>query len=192
MFCTIPFLIYIFVMYKAGIMKATATKQDTNLAAIIHLSTFSKYFIPLGNFIFPLIIWATRKHDAFIDAHGKQAINFQISIFLYMVFVGFAGLASLILIGMSMGLGEQFIIRDDYILEDISKSIPILVTLVVVGILLVGLFILELFCVITATVRASEGALYRYPLTIPFLRSSFKTETAADLENSEEPTKQGS
>src|SRR5690606_1647919 len=57
-----------------------------NAATIIHLSTLSQYFIPLGNFILPIIIWTSLKKDsAFVESHGRNAINFQLSIFLYTI-----------------------------------------------------------------------------------------------------------
>ena len=47
---------------------------------IYHLSALSGYFIPLGNLLGPLIIWAIKKDEfAFVDQQGKEAINFQLS-----------------------------------------------------------------------------------------------------------------
>src|SRR5690606_9994817 len=63
--------------------------HQKNIATFIHLSTFSRFIIPLGNFIGPLLLWITNKEKSdFIDAHGKQAINFQISILLYAIVLG--------------------------------------------------------------------------------------------------------
>ena len=60
------------------------TSNEKSTGALIHLSVFTQYFIPLGNFIFPAIIWGARKKDSdFVDHHGKQALNFQLSILLY-------------------------------------------------------------------------------------------------------------
>ena len=60
-----------------------------NLATFIHLSTFSRFIIPFGNFIGPIILWAANKEKSeFIDQHGKQAINFQISVLLYAIIIG--------------------------------------------------------------------------------------------------------
>ena len=53
--------------------------HNKNLATFIHLSTFSRFVIPFGNFIGPIILWAANKEKShFVDQHGKQAINFQI------------------------------------------------------------------------------------------------------------------
>lgn len=51
---------------------------------ICHLSGLSGYVIPFGHLIVPLIIWSAKKDEMpLVDAHGKEAINFQISITLY-------------------------------------------------------------------------------------------------------------
>jgi uncharacterized Tic20 family protein len=65
------------------------TNHQKNIATFIHLSTFSRFIIPLGNFIGPIVLWIMNKDKSdFIDAHGKQAINFQISILLYTLIIG--------------------------------------------------------------------------------------------------------
>jgi len=70
-------------------MTESLTKHERNLGAAIHASTFSRFFIPFGNFLLPLVLWlANRKENAFIDHNGKQALNFQISLLLYSVILG--------------------------------------------------------------------------------------------------------
>ena len=70
-------------------MTDTISKHERNLSAIIHASTFSKFFIPFGNFLLPLVLWtANKKEHEFVDYNGKQALNFQISILLYSIVLG--------------------------------------------------------------------------------------------------------
>ena len=53
---------------------------------LCHLSTFSGSFIPLGNILGPLIIWLMKREvSPFIDTHGKEALNWQISATIYFV-----------------------------------------------------------------------------------------------------------
>ncbi len=60
-----------------------------NIATFIHLSTFSRFIIPLGNYLGPVILWMLNKEKSeFINEHGKQAINFQLSILLYSIVIG--------------------------------------------------------------------------------------------------------
>ena len=63
--------------------------HQKNIATFIHLSTFSRFLIPFGNFIGPIVLWmANKEKSEFVDNHGKQAINFQISILLYALVIG--------------------------------------------------------------------------------------------------------
>ncbi|MBA1231335.1 DUF4870 domain-containing protein [Pseudomonas viridiflava] len=80
-------------------------------AMFCHLSAFLGMIFPFGNLLGPLILWQMKKDsDPFIDAQGKEALNFQItvaiaatvSILLMVVVVGFAllmlvGLGALVL-----------------------------------------------------------------------------------------------
>ncbi|WP_339474731.1 DUF4870 domain-containing protein [Pseudomonas fluorescens] len=67
-------------------------------AMFCHLSALLGIWIPFGNLIGPLILWQMkRESDPFIDAQGKEALNFQITvaivtaicILLMLVIVGF-------------------------------------------------------------------------------------------------------
>ena len=61
------------------------THDEKVMAMLCHLGGLAG-FIPLGNILVPLIIWAVKKDQStYIDMHGKEAINFQISITIYSV-----------------------------------------------------------------------------------------------------------
>ncbi len=54
-------------------------------ALTAHLTTLSNY-VGVPGFIGPLIIWLTKKDDApFAAAQAKEALNFQLSLYLYVV-----------------------------------------------------------------------------------------------------------
>jgi len=60
--------------------------------------------IPFGNILGPLVVWLLkREEDPFIDAQGKEALNFQISMTIY-------ALVSLILIFILIGFVLLFAI----------------------------------------------------------------------------------
>ncbi|MGY5846703.1 DUF4870 domain-containing protein [Salegentibacter sp. HM20] len=152
-------------------MDSSIKKQDTTLGVLIHLSTFSKYFIPFGNFILPLILWLTKKEDRFIDHHGRSALNFQISLFLYFVVLVVGGIAGLVFIASGIGmLDELYIGPQHHPFEELSKALPLLTYIIIFAVLLLALLILELFAVISASIKAGEGKYYKYPLSIPFLK----------------------
>ncbi|MBF2092685.1 DUF4870 domain-containing protein, partial [Flavobacterium psychrophilum] len=60
--------------------------KEKNYGTFIHLSVLTKYFIPFGNYVLPIVLWASRKDSSkFTDYNGKQVINFQLSMLLYSV-----------------------------------------------------------------------------------------------------------
>ncbi len=69
-------------------MDTTISENQKNVAAVMHLSTFSKFFFPFGNFIAPLLLWTFNKEHKFVEEHGREAINFQLSIFIYSLTIG--------------------------------------------------------------------------------------------------------
>jgi uncharacterized protein len=111
-------------------------KDACTWGMLCHLTVLSCFIgVPLGNVLGPLIVWLMKKKEyPFVDVQGKEALNFQITMMIY-VFV--SALLCLIMIGF---------------------------------LLLAGLLLMELICVIIASVKASNGESYRYPLTIRFLK----------------------
>ncbi|NDV15981.1 DUF4870 domain-containing protein [Muricauda sp. TY007] len=160
-------------------MATTITKHERNLSAIIHASMFSKYFIPFGNFILPLILWtANKKEHAFVDYNGKQALNFQISMLLYSIvaglvtipffigfwpdlfdwnFFGFHGLSDLNNLNIHID-------SDDFRFGRLFWPVGIS------GFLQVALGIVNIVFTILATIRTNEGEYFKYPFTIKFIK----------------------
>src|SRR5881394_2699361 len=92
------------------------------------------FFHFLGHILGPLVVWLIKRSDSpEIDAHGKESLNFQLSMLIY---DAIAAILCIFLIG-----------------------IPILI----------ALWVLNTVLVIIASIRASEGKFYRYPITIRFL-----------------------
>jgi uncharacterized Tic20 family protein len=88
---------------------AAPQKEERIWAMVCHLSIFSGYLIvPFGHLLGPLIIWlAKRDRSYFIDWHGREALNFNISITLYSL----AGLLfCLTIIGLFVGLVVLFLV----------------------------------------------------------------------------------
>ena len=76
-------------------------------AMFCHLSALLGIWIPFGSLVGPLILWQMKREtDPFIDAQGKEALNFQItvtlawllSVLLMVLFIGFV-LIGLVTIG---------------------------------------------------------------------------------------------
>ena len=144
--------------------------HQKNIATFIHLSTFSRFIIPLGNFIGPIILWVSNKDKSeFVDSHGKQAINFQISILLYAIILGTISIPFFI---FNIFSGFDFI--DFHGLHDfhlnIGKPSPLLYIGGALGGLAILGFVLEVVFIIKASLKARDGELYQYPFTINFIK----------------------
>ncbi|MFL6526588.1 MAG: DUF4870 domain-containing protein [Chthoniobacterales bacterium] len=111
----------------------TTVRTWTILAHAIALIGF---FVPIaGHIVGPLVIWlAKRDESPEIDLHGKESVNFQISMLIYNVI---AGLLCFVLIG-----------------------IPILIIL----------HFLNIVFVVIAAIQASDGKLFRYPLSLRLIK----------------------
>lgn len=67
-------------------------ESDTGMAQASHLLAI------VTGFLGPLIIWVTKgKEDPFVEQHAKEALNFQISMFIYL---SVASLLILVLVGL--------------------------------------------------------------------------------------------
>jgi uncharacterized Tic20 family protein len=146
------------------------SNHHKNLATFIHLSTFSRFIIPFGNFIGPIVLWAANKEKSeFIDKHGKQAINFQISILLYAIIIGTISVPFFI-----FKLFKELDVIDFNGFHNfhinVGEPSPLLYIGGGLGALAVIAFIIELALIVKASLSARDGKLYNYPLTINFLK----------------------
>ena len=58
-----------------------AAKDEQNWAMICHLSALAGFIIPFGNVIGPLVVWQMKKDTMpLVDQHGKESLNFQITV----------------------------------------------------------------------------------------------------------------
>jgi uncharacterized Tic20 family protein len=115
---------------------STASSNTRTWCVLCHASALlGLFFHFLGHILGPLIVWLLKRGDAAeIDAHGKESLNFQLSMLIY---DAIAGILCFVLIG-----------------------IPLLILL----------WVLNTVLVIVASIKASDGELYRYPLTIHFIK----------------------
>ena len=147
-------------------------KQDQTLATIIHLSVFSKLFIPFGNFIFPVIIWLVSKEKEFINHHGRNAVNFQLSLLLYYIIIACFLIATIIILGAR--IPNEFFEYDHYSIKiypsEDNNFLQFLVILVTGALFFLGLIVFELYAVISAAKNASEGKEFKFPLCISFIK----------------------
>ncbi len=160
-------------------MAQTLTKHERNLASIIHASTLSKYFIPFGNFLVPLVLWIANKNDQkFVDYNGKQALNFQISLLLYSVILGILSVPLLFGFIPNIFEGGLFHLDDFNSFNNINfhfNSDHFGISrwfwpLGIAGMLQVALLVINIVYTILATLKTNEGIYFKYPLSIPFIK----------------------
>jgi uncharacterized Tic20 family protein len=107
-----------------------------------HLSALAGYLgVPFGSVLGPLLVWQFKKHEVpSVAAHGKAALNFQLTVFLATLVMAIAGfILAIFCIG--------------YLLLVFVALIP-----------LAGLF----FTVI-AGVKANDGMDYQYPFSLKLI-----------------------
>lgn len=149
------------------------TTNQKNLATFTHLSTLSQYVIPFGNYIFPILIWSTNKDKSeLIDHQGKQAINFQLSILLYSLVLAIIAIPIFIVTVFS-NIPLNTIINDEEFMVNhfsIENLTGIVIVAVIAILLFIGMKVAEFFLIIFASLKASNGDHYKYPLTINFIK----------------------
>ncbi|WP_396150722.1 DUF4870 domain-containing protein [Flavobacterium sp.] len=139
------------------------TQNEKTTAALLHLSAFAKYLIPFAGIVVPLIIWQTKKHQSqYVDENGKSVVNFHLSILAYSIVI--AIVVGIFFIGSIVNYIEIENAGGDVIPID-------LITVGIIGASVLGIWtIAEFVLVILGTVRANEGTVYKYPLTINFIK----------------------
>ena len=157
-------------------METTLSENKKNTSVFIHLSTFLKYFFPFANFIAPLLIWTFNKENEFVDEHGKQAINFQLSILVYTLSIGLICLPFFIIFATDFISLLEAIDHSagEFSVTNIRNISGYILLFGLAILLLSGLFILDLYAIINAAMHASRGQLYQYPLCIPFIKTNNK------------------
>lgn len=134
--------------------EAPPSSDDKTAAILAHCLTL------LVGFIGPLIIYVTKTDSKFARKHAAEALNFQISFFLYVMV-------------LMVGFFIAFIpVASDWAhLDPQSRDLPpgIGWILGLSGALVIGGLLSFIFTLI-ATIKASNGQLYRYPLCIHFIK----------------------
>ncbi|MFG4004973.1 DUF4870 domain-containing protein [Flavobacterium aquidurense] len=149
------------------------TTSEKNIATFTHLSTLSQYIIPFGNYIFPILIWTSYKDKSeFVNYNGKQTLNFQLSLLLYTLILALIAIPIFIAVFLQNLPIEAVFNNEDFFIRnfDFQGNIALL-SIGATAVLLFGLLkFVEFFLVIYASIKTSNGELYKYPLTIPFIK----------------------
>lgn len=149
------------------------TNSEKNWAALTHLSALSQYCFPLGNFVLPIIIWSSKKDQSdFVDANGKQSLNFQLTVLLYSLILGAIIVPVFLIVFLQHLPLSELIQYRNFRIEHINfgESTGLISTGFIAIFFLVCLKIVEFFLIIQASVKTANGESYSYPLTIKFMK----------------------
>lgn len=122
--------------------KDAAATDGRGLAAVAHVAALvaalaTSWFAGVAGSVAALVVWLlARDRSGFAAAHAKEALNFNFSMFLYAV-------ASVLLVVFTLGLG-------------LLVAVPVWIVLAIAW----------LVFTIVAAVKAWDGEIYRYPLTL--------------------------
>lgn len=145
--------------------------EDRTWAMWCHLSSLAwilllLFAIPLpfvvANILGPLICWLAKKEESnYVDIHGRESLNFQISMTIY----GFILIGLLIVVAFFLLLSGVFATDSGNVFGFVITGLGF------IGLLLIGLLfgVLQLGLAIYAGIKAKQGQVYRYPLTLRLL-----------------------
>ena len=127
-------------MSTPGSGPSLSASEERTWAMLAHVGVFIAAWFAMG-FLCPLIIWLVfRGRSEFVRKNAVESLNFQISLLIYTAI-------AVVLVLITFGLG-----------------VLIIVPLIVIG------AVAAVVVIVLATIAASSGQEYRYPLTIRFVR----------------------
>lgn len=86
-------------MTEEGFADTTgATNPEArNWAMFVHLAALAGFIVPFGNLLGPLIIWLVQRDRwPFVREHGREAVNFQLTVLAIQIVLALAALASMV------------------------------------------------------------------------------------------------
>lgn len=145
---------------QQAISAAGPSDSDRYWAAGAHvlaltLALLTSWVAGVAGALGALVIWMIKRDDSpFAAAHAKEAVNFNLSMFLYACAAAVLGLLLIGATVLTLGIGII-----------LTGPVGILLVLAVAAIA-----VLWLVCSVIAIFKAYNGEVYRYPLTIRLLR----------------------
>jgi uncharacterized Tic20 family protein len=125
--------------------RVAATSQSRGWALAAHATAMAGAMMGgVAAFVGPLVIWLVRRDDPFAAEHARQALNFNLSVLLYVV-VG--SVVAVIVTVLTLGLA-------------------LIALLPALAVAFVAYFAVS----VVGALAASRGRQFRYPLALPLVR----------------------
>lgn len=149
---------------------ATVTNDNRSYNALMHLSQFSNYLFPFLGIIVPIVMWATRKEESeSVDVNGKIILNWTISMFIYGVF---AVIIFLIAGGISIFSFIPWSEMETYDAVPVGPLAGLFGSVAVLILPLLIFIVLDFIFTIIGAIKASNGEVWNYPLSIRFFKTN--------------------
>lgn len=120
------------------------TADQRTWRVLAHASALIQFFGP-PSVVGPLVVWLLRRDDPVVEPHARAALNYQLTLLIYFI-VG--GIAAVVLFFTIIGI-----------------ALSLLIVL-----FLLALIVFEVVFAILATMAASRGELYDYPMSLDLIK----------------------
>jgi len=120
------------------------TADQRTWRVLAHASALIQFIGP-PSVLGPLVVWLLRRDDPVVEPHARAALNYQLTLLIYFI-VG--GIAAVVLFFTIIGI-----------------ALSVLIVL-----FLFALIVLEVVFAILATMAASRGELYDYPMSLDLIK----------------------
>ena len=122
--------------------------------AALTAAALTSWFAGVAGALAALAVWMlVRDKSDFASAHAREAVNFNLSMFLYACAAGVVGIVLVGATVLTLGIGA---------LVTLPAGIVLLLAIAAIA-------LLWLVCSLVAAFRAWDGKPYRYPLTMRLL-----------------------
>ncbi len=92
-----PFVVPPHIQSPGGGEPVPGNKEESTLGVVFHLLAFAGLAVPFGNILGPLVLWLLKRGDSpYLDAVGKEVVNFNIS---WMIYTAIAAFSLFVLVG---------------------------------------------------------------------------------------------
>lgn len=120
------------------------SSEQQTWRVLAHASALIQFLGP-PSVVGPLVVWLVKRNDPVVEPHARAALNYQLTLLIYFIVGGIAAfILFLTIIGIALSL------------------------LVVLFLLL--LVVMEVVFAILATLAASRGELYDYPMSMNLIK----------------------
>lgn len=139
--------------------------EERSGAYLLHLSPLLGLALPsVGHILGPFAAWWFLKNSPALDAEGKEVINFQLTVTLISLALS---VLAFVLIGAGMLGGLAGMVAPLAGMLSIFGAVGAFFAILIPLSLLLSIY--PIIFMLIGLMKAGEGKLYRYPLTIRFL-----------------------